>query len=162
MKGLRAKTEVWAHSCWGNPSAQRMFASVQTYKPALEAYNTVDADVITFESSASGGIDLEAIGKIITENKDIKITKVAMEPVWYLPGIAKRLKLDEGDLRRILFQESGGMYPELITRPDLKTWLPPIGSSTAYIFGDPRHLSDTAVELTCRVHDECNLSLIHI
>ena len=49
VKGLRAKTEVWAHSCWGNPSAQRMFASVQTYKPALEAYNTVDADVITFE-----------------------------------------------------------------------------------------------------------------
>ncbi len=69
VKGLRAKTEVWAHSCWGNPSAQRMFASVQTYKPALEAYNTVDADVITFESSASGGIDLEAIGKIITEKK---------------------------------------------------------------------------------------------
>ena len=69
VKGLRAKTEVWAHSCWGNPSAQRMFASVQTYKPALEAYNTVDADVITFESSASGGIDLEAIGQIITEKK---------------------------------------------------------------------------------------------
>jgi len=69
VKGLRSKTEVWAHSCWGNPSAQRMFASVQSYKPALEAYNTVDADVITFESSASGGIDLEAIGKIITEKK---------------------------------------------------------------------------------------------
>ena len=69
VKGLRAKTEVWAHSCWGNPSAQRMFSTVQTYKPALETYNTVDADVITFESSASGGIDLEAIGKTITEKK---------------------------------------------------------------------------------------------
>jgi 5-methyltetrahydropteroyltriglutamate--homocysteine methyltransferase len=69
VKGLRAKTEVWAHSSWGNPSAQRMFASVQTYKPALEAYNTIDADVITFETSASGGIDLEAIGKAITDKK---------------------------------------------------------------------------------------------
>ena len=69
VKGLRAKTEVWAHSCWGNPSAQRMFGTEQTYKPALETYNTVDADVITFESSASGGIDLEAIGKTITEKK---------------------------------------------------------------------------------------------
>ena len=38
-----------AHSCWGNPSQQRMFAQVQSYKPALETYNTVDADVITFE-----------------------------------------------------------------------------------------------------------------
>jgi 5-methyltetrahydropteroyltriglutamate--homocysteine methyltransferase len=69
VKGLRAKTEVWAHSCWGNPSQQRMFAEVQSYKPALEAYNTVDADVITFESSSSGGIDLEAIGKTITAKK---------------------------------------------------------------------------------------------
>jgi 5-methyltetrahydropteroyltriglutamate--homocysteine methyltransferase len=69
VKGLRAKTEVWAHSCWGNPSQQRMFAQVQSYKPALEAYNQVDADVITFESSSSGGIDLEAIGKTITGKK---------------------------------------------------------------------------------------------
>jgi 5-methyltetrahydropteroyltriglutamate--homocysteine methyltransferase len=69
VKGLRAKTEVWAHSCWGNPSQQRMFAAVQSYKPALETYNTVDADVLTFESSSSGGIDLEAIGKTITDKK---------------------------------------------------------------------------------------------
>jgi 5-methyltetrahydropteroyltriglutamate--homocysteine methyltransferase len=69
VKGLRAKTEVWAHSCWGNPSQQRMFAQVQSYKPALETYNTVDADVITFESSSSGGADLEAIGKTITDKK---------------------------------------------------------------------------------------------
>jgi 5-methyltetrahydropteroyltriglutamate--homocysteine methyltransferase len=69
VKGLRAKTEVWAHSCWGNPSQQRMFAQVQSYKPALEVYNDADADVITFESSSSGGIDLADIGEIITEKK---------------------------------------------------------------------------------------------
>ena len=46
-----------------------MFAKVQTYKPALETYNKVDADVITFESSSSGGMDLEAIGKSITGKK---------------------------------------------------------------------------------------------
>ena len=49
VKGLRAKTEVWCHTCWGNPSQQRMFAQVQRYKPALELLNQVDADVITFE-----------------------------------------------------------------------------------------------------------------
>jgi 5-methyltetrahydropteroyltriglutamate--homocysteine methyltransferase len=69
VKGLRAKTEVWAHSCWGNPSQQRMFAKVQSYKPSLETYNTIDADVITFESASSGGIDLEAIGKSISGKK---------------------------------------------------------------------------------------------
>lgn len=99
---------------------------------------------------------LKADGEIITEAGDIKVTKVAIDPVWYLPGIAERLKVSEGDLRRILFQETGGMYPEFITRPDLKVWLPPIGSSTAYIFGDATKLADSSVELTCRVHDECN------
>lgn len=99
---------------------------------------------------------LKVDGKIIKENMDIKITKVAIEPVWFLPGMAKRLNVEEGVLRRILFQESGGMYPELITRPDLKVWLPPIGSTTVYIFGNPEDLANPKVELSCRVHDECN------
>jgi len=99
---------------------------------------------------------LKIDGKIVRENKDIKVTKVALDPVWYLPGIAQRLKIDEGELRRILFEETGGMYPELITRPDLKVCLPPIGSTTAYIFGNPQDLANPDVELTARVHDECN------
>lgn len=99
---------------------------------------------------------LKVDGKIVKENGDVRVTKVALDPVWYLPGIAARLEVAEGELRRILFQETGGMYPEFITRPDLKTWLPPIGSSTAYIFGDAQNLADTKIELTCRVHDECN------
>ena len=69
VRGLRAKTEVWCHTCWGNPSQQRMFKEVQSYKNALETLNKVDADVITFESVSAGGADLEAIGKIITEKK---------------------------------------------------------------------------------------------
>jgi 5-methyltetrahydropteroyltriglutamate--homocysteine methyltransferase len=69
VKGLRAKTEVWCHTCWGNPSQQRMFKEVQTYKNALEMLNKVDADVITFESCSAGGMDLEAFGKIITDKK---------------------------------------------------------------------------------------------
>ena len=69
VKGLRAKTEVWCHTCWGNPSQQRMFASVQSYKPALEILNKVDADVLTFEMASSNAMDLEDVGRIITEKK---------------------------------------------------------------------------------------------
>ena len=69
VKGLRAKTEVWAHSCWGNPSQQKMFDKGISYRPSLETYNTVDADVITFEAASSGYMDLEAIGKEITDKK---------------------------------------------------------------------------------------------
>jgi 5-methyltetrahydropteroyltriglutamate--homocysteine methyltransferase len=69
VRGLRAKTEVWCHTCWGNPSQQRMFAKVQSYKPALELLNQVDADVITFEMASSGAVELEDVGKAITEKK---------------------------------------------------------------------------------------------
>ena len=63
VKGLRAKTEVWCHTCWGNPSQQRMFKTVQSYKPALEVLNQVDADVITFEMKSSNAMDLEDVGQ---------------------------------------------------------------------------------------------------
>jgi 5-methyltetrahydropteroyltriglutamate--homocysteine methyltransferase len=69
VKGLRAKTEVWCHTCWGNPSQQRMFDKVQSYRPALEALNQVDADVITFEMKSSNATDLEAVCKSITGKK---------------------------------------------------------------------------------------------
>ena len=69
VKGLRDKTEVWCHTCWGNPSQQRMFLEVQSYAPSLEYLNQVDADVITFESCSSGHIDLAAIGEHIIDKK---------------------------------------------------------------------------------------------
>jgi 5-methyltetrahydropteroyltriglutamate--homocysteine methyltransferase len=69
VKGLRDKTEVWCHTCWGNPSQQRMFKEVQSYKSALEMLNKVDADVVTFESASAHGMDLEAFGKIIVDKK---------------------------------------------------------------------------------------------
>ena len=84
------------------------------------------------------------------------MTKAAIEPVWYLPGVAKRFGVHEAELRRTLFEETGGMYPELVTRGDLEVFLPPIGGQTVYMFGDPQDLADPTVTLTARVHDECN------
>jgi len=69
VRGLRAKAEVWCHTCWGNPAAQRLFATTPSYAPALDALDRVDADVLTFETCSSGGMDLEAIGKRIRGKK---------------------------------------------------------------------------------------------
>jgi GTP cyclohydrolase II len=85
-----------------------------------------------------------------------RVTKIALEPVWYLPGVAQRFGIAETDLRRALFEYTGGMFPELVTRADLKVFLPPIGGVTCYVFGDVAALSDPSRELACRVHDECN------
>ena len=95
-------------------------------------------------------------GDIVRENGDVSVTKAAIDPVWHLPGIAARFNVSEDQLRRTLFEQTGGMYPELVTRPDLDVFLPPIGGITIYIFGDPGALSDPKRTLACRVHDECN------
>jgi GTP cyclohydrolase II len=95
-------------------------------------------------------------GRILLPNGAALVTKAAIEPVWHLPGVAHRFGCSENDLRRVLFEETGGMYPELVTRSDLEVFLPPIGGQTVYIFGNGRDLGDPDVELTARVHDECN------
>ena len=65
VKGLRAKTEIWCHTCWGNPAQQRIFREIQSYRPTLAALARLDADAITFETCSSGPGDLEAIGATI-------------------------------------------------------------------------------------------------
>ncbi|KAI0168198.1 GTP cyclohydrolase N terminal-domain-containing protein [Pestalotiopsis sp. NC0098] len=102
-------------------------------------------------------------GRLVPDGKvclnkagELAVTKFAVEPVWYLPGVAERFGIDEGVLRRSLFEHTGGSYPELITRNDIKVFLPPIGGLTVYCFGDPAKMSDEKVRLALRIHDECN------
>ena len=99
---------------------------------------------------------LQPDGKFLLDDGSAVVTKVAVEPVWWLPGVARRFGVKESDLRRALFEETGGMYPELVTRSDLEVFLPPIGGQTLYVFGDIRDLANPMVTLTARVHDECN------
>jgi GTP cyclohydrolase II len=99
---------------------------------------------------------LKPDGDILTEAGDVRVTKAAIDPVWYLPGIARRFDLKETSLRRALFEQTAGMFPELVTRPDLKVFLPPIGGMTLYFFGDVEKLGQAGTRIACRLHDECN------
>ncbi|MBH8551133.1 GTP cyclohydrolase II [Nostocaceae cyanobacterium CENA357] len=99
---------------------------------------------------------LQVDGQIMKANGDLVVTKAAIEPVWYLPGVAKRFGISEGDLRRALFEQTGGMFPELVTRSDLEVFLPPIGGLTVYIVGDLSAITDPHKPVAVRVHDECN------
>ncbi|QQS12399.1 MAG: GTP cyclohydrolase II [Rhodospirillales bacterium] len=95
-------------------------------------------------------------GDVLLDSGDVRVTKAAIEPVWWLPGVAERFAIAETALRRALFEQTGGMYPELVTRPDLKAFLPPIGGMTLYFFGDVSKLGRPQTRIACRVHDECN------
>jgi GTP cyclohydrolase II len=99
---------------------------------------------------------LRADGQVLLDSGEIRVTKAAIDPVWHLPGVAARFGVSEPDLRRTLFEETGGMFPELVTRPDLEVLLPPIGGTTVYFFGEVDRLAEPSTVIACRVHDECN------
>jgi GTP cyclohydrolase II len=112
-------------------------------------------DLIEMRDALEAG-RLKADGHAIHENGSLSVTKIAIDPVWYLPGIATRFGTTETALRRSLFEQTAGMFPELVTRPDLRVFLPPIGGITVYLFGDMEKLANPRTRFTCRVHDECN------
>ncbi len=95
-------------------------------------------------------------GTVLAASGDVRVTKIAIEPVWWLPGVARRFGIATNELRRGLFEHTGGMFPELVTRPDLDVFLPPIGGMTVYLFGDTQKLGRPETRIACRVHDECN------
>src|SRR6201996_2652102 len=99
---------------------------------------------------------LKPDGEVVHDNGSVSVVKVAIDPVWYLPGVAERFGVTETSLRRTLFEQTAGMFPELVTRPDMQVFLPPIGGTTVYMFGDVTKLPDHRTKITCRVHDECN------
>lgn len=73
VAGLRQKTEVWCHTCWGSPAAQRVASRDQSYKAALPYLDRLDVDVLTFEGAFNRGMDFEAIGKGVSKDKKIAL-----------------------------------------------------------------------------------------
>jgi GTP cyclohydrolase II len=142
---------------WGHRVAQDFAAELAEgvdIRPSI-AVTRARIDLPEIHDAIAKG-RLKPDGEVLHPAGDVSVTKAAIDPVWYLPGVAERFGVEEQQLRRTLFEQTGGMYPELVTRPDLSVFLPPIGGITLYIMGDPAKLGDRRAPLTCRVHDECN------
>jgi 5-methyltetrahydropteroyltriglutamate--homocysteine methyltransferase len=77
VKGLRAKTEVWCHTCWGNPAAQRTETKRRFYTQALPFFDRLDVDVVTFEAADNGGDEIESFATGIGRDKKIAIGVVS-------------------------------------------------------------------------------------
>ena len=72
VRGLRDKTEVWCHTCWGNPFAQKIEVG-PSYKASLEYLDRLDVDVVTFETAANNGAEFADIAAGISRDKKICI-----------------------------------------------------------------------------------------
>ncbi len=142
---------------WGHRVAHEFAAEIAAgmdIRPTI-AITTAHINMPELRDAIEAG-RLVPDGDILEANGDVRVTKAAIDPVWYLPGVAARFGIAERALRRALFEQTGGMFPELVTRPDLKVFLPPIGGMTLYFFGDVSLLGRPDTRIACRVHDECN------
>src|SRR5262245_5312064 len=142
---------------WGHLVAEAFSAELTAevdIRPTI-AVTKARIDLVEMQAAIAAG-RLKTDGRVVHDQGGISVVKIAIDPVWYLPGIAKRFGTEETVLRRVLFEQTAGMFPELVTRPDLHVFLPPIGGTTIYLFGDLAGLADARTPVACRVHDECN------
>jgi GTP cyclohydrolase II len=102
---------------------------------------------------AKDGQLLRSDGKVVRADGGIRVTKIAIDPVWHLPGVAKRLGVPLQILRNELYKQFRD--PDLLNER-LEVYLPPIEGTTVYIVGDPEKIQDPSVFLVARGHDECN------
>jgi 5-methyltetrahydropteroyltriglutamate--homocysteine methyltransferase len=77
VAGLRDKCEVWCHTCWGSPGAQKMFPADASYEKALPYLDQLDVDVITLEGASNDGLDFEHYGAMISKDKKIAVGVVS-------------------------------------------------------------------------------------
>jgi 5-methyltetrahydropteroyltriglutamate--homocysteine methyltransferase len=73
VRGLRQKCEVWCHTCWGSPAAQRVASREQSYQAALPYLDRLDVDVLTFEGASNNGIDFAHYGSMIAKDKKVAV-----------------------------------------------------------------------------------------
>jgi 5-methyltetrahydropteroyltriglutamate--homocysteine methyltransferase len=92
IKGV--DTEVWLHTCWGNPNQQPLYWERPSYERALPYLFQTNADVITFECAATGGKDLPLLGKLPTDKKIaigvVSHTTTAVEPPEVVATLIRR------------------------------------------------------------------------
>ena len=72
VAGLREKTEVWCHTCWGNPFAQRL-AQQPSYKPTLSHLAQLDVDVLTIETFENNGAEIADVAAALSADTKICI-----------------------------------------------------------------------------------------
>jgi len=62
-------TEIWAHTCWGNPNQQSFYWERPSYERSLPHLLQLDADAVTLECSSNQGRDLPLLKHHKTDKK---------------------------------------------------------------------------------------------
>ena len=112
-------TEVWLHTCWGNPNQQPMYWERPSYERALPYLLATKADVLTLECASTNGRDLHLL-KTLPANKKIAIGVVnhstaAVEPPEFVAGLIRRA-LEYVPAERLILASDCGFGREGLSR----------------------------------------------
>jgi 5-methyltetrahydropteroyltriglutamate--homocysteine methyltransferase len=119
-------TEIWLHTCWGNPNQQPLHWERPSYERSLPYLLATNADVLTLECASTNGRDLPLLARHRTDKKIaigvVNHSTAAVEPpdvvanlirkaLEYVPAERLILSTDcgfgrEGLARRIAFYKS--------------------------------------------------------
>ncbi len=87
-------TEIWAHTCWGNPNQQSFYWERPSYERSLPHLLQLQADVLTLECASNHGRDLSLL-KHHQTNKKIAIgvinhTVTTVEPPHLIADLIRK------------------------------------------------------------------------
>jgi 5-methyltetrahydropteroyltriglutamate--homocysteine methyltransferase len=63
------ETEIWLHTCWGNPNQQPLHWERPSYERSLPYLLATNADVLTLECASTNGRDLPLLARHRTDKK---------------------------------------------------------------------------------------------
>lgn len=117
IKGV--DTEVWLHTCWGNPNQQPLTWERPSYERALPYLLQTNADVITLECASTGGRDLPLLGKYRTDKKFaigvVNHSTAAVEPPEVVAGLIRKA-LEHVPPERLILSTDCGFGREGLAR----------------------------------------------
>jgi 5-methyltetrahydropteroyltriglutamate--homocysteine methyltransferase len=87
-------TEIWLHTCWGNPNQQPLHWERPSYERSLPYLLATNADVLTLECASTNGRDLPLLGRHRTDKKIaigvVNHSTAAVEPPEVVASLIRR------------------------------------------------------------------------
>ena len=112
-------TEIWLHTCWGNPNQQPLHWGRPSYERALPHLLQTKADVLTLECASTNGRDLPLLKHHRTDKKIaigvVNHSTAAVEPPEFVANLVRRA-LEYVPLERLILSTDCGFGREGLSR----------------------------------------------
>jgi 5-methyltetrahydropteroyltriglutamate--homocysteine methyltransferase len=112
-------TEIWLHTCWGNPNQQPLHWERPSYEPSLPYLLATKADVLTLECASTNGRDLPLLKKFPTDKKIaigvVNHSTAAVEPPEFVAGLIRKA-LEYVPVERLILASDCGFGREGLSR----------------------------------------------